>query len=95
MKHSDHQASLDRILAAVVAEMDGRAFTPPQVAAAFCALTDDDQAQVFIEIARIASTWERSSGMQWWAVGRHLRDCECSTYEARDLIDEIAGGMKP
>ena len=69
--------------------------TPLLVAQMFAELTDDDQAQVFIEVAKIAATWDRHSGMQWFAIGRHLRDCECSTYDARDLVRDIASGLDP
>lgn len=64
--------------------------TPAQLAEAFCDLDDELQAQFFIEVARIASTWAPGNFMQWHSVGRHLRDCPCSTLEAVDLVREIA-----
>lgn len=70
------------------------ALTPAQVAEAFCDLNDEDQAQVFVEIAKIASAWPGGvTGTQFFMVGRHLRDCECSTEEARDVVREIASGL--
>lgn len=66
--------------------------TVPQLAAAFADLTDDDQAQVIIEVARIASEWDGWL-TQWYAVGEHLRTCTCATPEARDLILKIVRGM--
>lgn len=67
--------------------------TVEQLAEAFAGLNDERQAQFFVEVARIVETWPGGSGMQWWGVGRHLRTCECSTEEARDLVREIASAM--
>ena len=66
--------------------------TPVQIAEAFCDLDDESQAQFFIEAARIMSTWPEPAArvMQAHAIGRHLRDCPCSTYEARALVSDIA-----
>lgn len=66
---------------------------PAELAEAFCELGDDDQAQFFIECARIAEGWEQSAGMQWSRIGRHLATCECSTYEAREMVRDIAGAV--
>lgn len=68
--------------------------TPQQVAQAFCELNDDDQAQVFIEIGEISKTWDAPPSMQWYAIGDHLRTCDCSTYEARQLVQEIADAIR-
>lgn len=70
--------------------------TPRQVAEAFCDLDDEQQAQVFIEVALLASRWEASAfvGSQWFAVGRHLRDCSCSSDAARNVVSEMAAGLK-
>ncbi len=72
--------------------------TPAEVAEAFCDLGDEQQAQVFIEIALIGQRWraadERADpNYQWWLVGRHLRACSCATEEARDVVRELAGGL--
>ena len=62
----------------------------------FCEYNDEEQAQFFIEVAKIASSWTKQkfsySGQQWFMVGRHLKDCSCSTKEARDLILDIYSG---
>lgn len=50
----------------------------------FCGLSDDQQAQFFIEVAAIASPWGDS---QWYHVGERLRR---STDEARDMIKNLA-----
>jgi hypothetical protein len=67
--------------------------TPAQVAEAFCDLDDEGQAQVFIEVARVESAWPPGNFQQWQAVGRHLRDCSCSSEEAREIVSGIAEGM--
>lgn len=69
--------------------------TPAQLAAALCDLDDEQQAQVFIEAARIAQAWPSAVArtMQWWSVGKHLATCACSTEEARDLVRDIAAGV--
>lgn len=68
--------------------------TARELAEAFCDLNDEDQAQVLIEAAKIASEWPTNNGMQWFYVGRHLKNCECSTEEARDLVRDIAHGLE-
>ena len=57
-----------------------RRFTPLELAEAFCELQDEDQAQFFIEAARIAEAWNREKGSlgaswQWFTVGKHLKRC--------------------
>ena len=66
--------------------------TPAEVAEAFLELSDDDEAQVFIEIARLTKDWPHRGAIQWQAVGRHLRDCACSSDAARDVVTGIAEG---
>jgi hypothetical protein len=69
--------------------------TPATLAAAFCEMDDEQQAQFFIEAARIAQTWpSEAKAMQWFYVGRHLKTCACSTWEARDMVREIAGALE-
>lgn len=64
------------------------------LAAQFAGWSDELQAQFFIEAANVAREWENPAHMQWWRVGGHLRDCSCSTEEARDVIRDIYGGME-
>lgn len=61
----------------------------------FSALDDEQQAQFFIEVAALAKAWPIYQGLQWHSVGRHLRNCECSTPEARTMIEDIASGIEP
>ena len=65
------------------------------LAHAFTELDDDAQAKFFVEVTNIAASWSAAEGqhhqdLQWFFVGRHLRDCECSTEAAREMVCEIA-----
>lgn len=68
--------------------------SPAELAAAFCEMDDERQAQFFIDVARIATLWDGDPGIQWMRVGRHLRDCACSTDNARDMVREIASATE-
>ncbi len=70
--------------------------TPAQLAEMFCEMIDEDQAQFFIEAARIAATWPTKHGgasYQWYVVGKHLQTCECSTDDARSMVQDICNGI--
>lgn len=62
----------------------------------FAGLDDDQQCKFFVEVARIAKEWKGGFGAdhQWFAVGSHLRNCSCSTEEARVMIETIAHGLQ-
>jgi hypothetical protein len=68
--------------------------TPAQLAEAFCEMDDEDQAQVFIEAARIARGWDAPPAVQWSRVGGHLRTCSCSSADARALVRGLADGLE-
>lgn len=74
----------------VTAEIE---LTPAQIAACMEHMSDDDQAQVIIELAALTAKWDTDPYGQWYAVGRHLVTCSCATKEARDLIDGIHHGV--
>jgi hypothetical protein len=61
----------------------------------FSALTDEQQADFFIEVARLSAEWGCRGhwGEQYYLVGRHLRDCECSTENAREMVRSLADGL--
>lgn len=65
------------------------------VAAWFCELNDEQQADFFIACAERAEDWASPPCFQWFRVGGHLRDCECSTDGARRMIRELAEGLQP
>lgn len=62
----------------------------------FANLTDEQQADFFVAVARASQEWQPAAGnwsTQYWFVGRHLRDCACSTDDARDLVRELGRGL--
>ena len=69
--------------------------TLDQLADAFCQLDDDAQAQFFVKAAAIMDAWPGALTDDWQAqaIGTHLRECECSTQAARDLIGSIHYAM--
>lgn len=63
------------------------------LADAFAEMTDDDQAQFFVAVAARFAKFQNGA-TQGWFIGGHLRNCECSTEEARELIRDIADGLR-
>jgi hypothetical protein len=64
--------------------------TVEQLAQAFCDFDDDHQAKFFVACAKIAETWEPEARIsQWRHVSRHLRDCACSSVEAREMVVDL------
>jgi hypothetical protein len=68
--------------------------TVEMVADWFCDLSDEKQANFFIACGERAKSFRGGSTMQWHYIGRHLATCECSTFEARTMIEDIFNGMK-
>ena len=62
-----------------------------RLAEIFANMNDEQQAQFFIEAADVMKDYVDS---QCWYIGKHLRECECSTEGARDLIRTIADAIK-
>lgn len=54
----------------------------------FCDMSDEDMCQFFVEVAKEASKVPTFDN-QWYFLGGHLRNCECSTPEAREMINSI------
>lgn len=68
--------------------------TPEMAAQAFADMNDDEQAQFFVNAARIAAeTYEGSPQSQWIRIGDHLATCKCSSDAGRELIRSIQYGM--
>ena len=63
------------------------------VAKWFSGLSDEQQADFFIEVAKLAQAWPGHGNDQWWFVGRHLRTCSCSTDEAREMVRSLHSGL--
>jgi len=70
------------------------AVTPRFLAETFAEMSDEAQAQFFIEVAEIAARWHFPPAIQWGLIGAHLRTCTCSTEEARHMIREIARAVE-
>ena len=67
----------------------------PRLAEIFANMDDDKQAQFFVEVAAIFKTWGHyKAESQCIYIGGHLRNCKCSTDEARELIRSIAYGLE-
>lgn len=66
----------------------------------FAGLTDDEQAQFFVEVCKEAEKWPRGKGVnfgpshQWWLIGSHLRNCECSSDAAREMVRSMHDGLE-
>jgi hypothetical protein len=61
----------------------------------FWGLSDEDQAQFLIEIERISRADVGSSAnTQWYYMIGHLKTCECSNENARQMVKDWAGFLK-
>ncbi len=56
----------------------------------FCELDDDQMCKFLVEVARLAQNFQGSPDNQWYYLGGHLKNCECSTPEAREMIKRWA-----
>lgn len=64
------------------------------LAAAWCGLSDDEQAQFFEEVGRITEAWPNGDGdRQSWFIGRHMRRCQCISDAGRTFLRSIVSGM--
>jgi|694.fasta_scaffold10227_8 hypothetical protein len=69
-----------------------------KVAAWFCNLDHEEQAQFFIDVSKIAETWQGQATNQWWWVGReiHLRiQLDKGSQLAANMIACILSGIEP
>lgn len=65
-----------------------------EMAECFCEMNDDDQAQFFVEVAKIMETWPTmAKDNQPYYIGKHLAECDCSTPESREFITNIYNSM--
>lgn len=65
------------------------------VAKWFVNLTDDDWCGFFVAVAKETETWGPArEGAMYWATGRHLRECECSSEGARSMLHDIVHAME-
>ncbi len=52
----------------------------------FAALNDDEMCNFLVAVAEEAKEFSGNSDNQWYYLGGHLKNCECSTNEAREMI---------
>jgi hypothetical protein len=60
----------------------------------FAALDDDQMAKFLVAVAAEARNYPSSADNQWYYLGGHLKNCECSTEEAREMIRSWAHWME-
>ena len=66
--------------------------TPGELAQSFCELDDTGMAQFFQAIDGIASKWPMNGGMQWYYVGKRMR--EAGMWEANSLLREMCSSYE-
>ncbi len=52
----------------------------------FASLDDDQMCRFLVAVAREAKSFKGGADNQWYYLGGHLRSCECSTDDAREMI---------
>lgn len=61
----------------------------------FSGLSDDDWCKFFVAVAKEAEAWGPfGEGQMYWATGRHLATCECSSNGARAMLTDIVRAME-
>lgn len=61
----------------------------------FSELDDDAQARFFVAVGRHAAKWgDGWAEAQWFSVGSHIKNCECSSLEARQFVLELHNGFE-
>ena len=68
--------------------------TPRELAEVFCAQNDEEQAQFFVEVAKVLDRWSpHARDMQLHYIAGHMKTCECVSEDARNWVREIATAM--
>ncbi len=60
----------------------------------FLGMDDELQADFFVKCAEMAKAWPSDQRQQWYSVGLHLKTCECSSDEAREMIKALHNGLR-
>lgn len=61
----------------------------------FAGLSDEDWCAFFVAVADQSVVWGPGlESSMYWAVGRHLRECECSSEGARAMLHDIVRAME-
>ncbi len=56
----------------------------------FAALDDDDMCRFLVAVAAEAQRYPSNPDNQWYYLGGHLRNCRCSTDDAREMVKSWA-----
>lgn len=59
----------------------------------FAALSDDDMCAFLVAVAKEANSYPSDPDNQWYYLGGHLRNCDCSTEAAREMVRRWAYWM--
>jgi hypothetical protein len=60
----------------------------------FAALNDDEMCRFLVAVARESQAYPSNPDNQWYYLGGHLRNCECSTEDARQMVKSWAYWME-
>jgi hypothetical protein len=52
----------------------------------FASLDDDDMCRFLVAVAAEAAKYPVDPDNQWYYLGGHLRNCECSNEQTRDML---------
>lgn len=56
----------------------------------FASLDDDEMCKFLVAVAEEAKSFDGNPDNQWYFLGGHLRNCACSTPEAREMVKRWA-----
>jgi hypothetical protein len=62
----------------------------PTAAKWFASLDDDQMCRFLVAVAAEAETYPGNPDNQWYFLGGHLRNCQCSTPAAREMVKSWA-----
>jgi len=60
----------------------------------FAALDDDEMCRFLVAVAEEAQSYTGDPDNQWYYLGGHLKNCKCSTNEARQMVKAWAYWME-
>jgi hypothetical protein len=60
----------------------------------FAHLDDDEMCRFLVAVAEEAKSYPNNPDSQWYSLGGHLKNCKCSTDDAREMIRAWAYWME-
>ena len=60
----------------------------------FAALDDDQMCRFLVAVAKEAEAYPGHPDNQWYYLGGHLKNCQCSTEKAREMVRSWAYWME-